>query len=82
MIEGKIEAGVIKKSATCIMMPNHVEVTCTAIYGKSLDFLEKSVINLDEGETEDETNVASAGEQCRIRLRGVEEEDILPGELQ
>ena len=39
MIEGKIEAGVIKKSATCIMMPNRVEVTCTAIYGDSLTFL-------------------------------------------
>jgi len=31
------------------------------------------------GETEDEVNAAQCGDQVRIRLRGIEEEDILPG---
>lgn len=63
MIEGKIEAGVIKKGSPYILMPNRDEVSVSALYG----------------ETEDEIPQASCGEQVRIRLRGIEEEDILPG---
>ncbi|EAW11293.1 translation termination factor GTPase eRF3 [Aspergillus clavatus NRRL 1] len=63
MVEGRIEAGVIKKNATCIMMPNRTKVEVTALYG----------------ETEDEIATGTCGDQVRMRLRGVEEEDILPG---
>ena len=63
MVEGKIEAGIIKKTAPYVMMPNREEVSISALYG----------------ETEDEIPQASCGEQVRIRLRGIEEEDILPG---
>lgn len=63
MIEGKIEAGVIKKGMSLIMMPNKQNVEVTAVYG----------------ETEEEMKVAQCGDQVRIRLRGIEEEDILPG---
>lgn len=63
MIEGKIEAGVIKKGMTLTMMPNKQSVDVSALYG----------------ETEDEIPVAQCGEQIRIRLRGIEEEEILPG---
>ncbi|KAK2745090.1 translation termination factor GTPase eRF3 [Myotisia sp. PD_48] len=63
MIEGRIESGVLKKGATCILMPNREEVTITALYG----------------ETEDEITTATCGDQIRARLRGIEEEDILPG---
>ena len=63
MVEGKIEAGAIKKSATYIMMPNRDEVVVSALYG----------------ETEEEIPQATCGEQVRVRLRGIEEEDILPG---
>ncbi|KAA8644246.1 hypothetical protein EYZ11_008066 [Aspergillus tanneri] len=63
MIEGRIESGVIKKNATCIMMPNRTDVQITALYG----------------ETEDEIPNATCGDQVRMRLRGVEEEDLLPG---
>ena len=63
MIEGRIESGVIKKSITYIMMPNREEVSIAALYG----------------ETEEEVPLASCGDQVRIRLRGIEEEDILPG---
>ena len=45
------------------MMPNKDEVTISALYG----------------ETEDEVPGATCGDQVRLRIRGVEEEDILPG---
>ncbi|RHZ58520.1 translation termination factor GTPase eRF3 [Aspergillus thermomutatus] len=63
MVEGRIEAGVIKKNATCIMMPNRTKVEIAALYG----------------ETEDEIATGTCGDQVRMRLRGVEEEDLLPG---
>ena len=63
IIEGRIEAGQIKKGNTYIMMPNRDETIISALYG----------------ETEDEIPAASCGDQVRMRIRGVEEEDILPG---
>jgi peptide chain release factor subunit 3 len=63
MIEGKIEAGVIKKDGTYTMMPNKEKISIAALYG----------------ETEDEVQQAMCGEQVRLRIRGVEEEDIVPG---
>jgi peptide chain release factor subunit 3 len=63
MVEGKIEAGVLKKSESYLMMPNKETVSIAALYG----------------ETEDEITQAIAGDQVRMRIRGVEEEDILPG---
>ncbi|KAF9875958.1 elongation factor Tu GTP binding domain-containing protein [Colletotrichum karsti] len=63
MIEGKIEAGVIKKGMSLIMMPNKQSVDVAAVYS----------------ETEEETQVAQCGDQVRIRLRGIEEEDVMPG---
>lgn len=63
VVEGRIEAGVVKKDTTLVMMPNREEVTVAALYG----------------ETEDEIPVASCGDQVRIRLKGIEEDDILPG---
>ncbi|KAF2091382.1 hypothetical protein K490DRAFT_31981 [Saccharata proteae CBS 121410] len=63
MVEGKIESGVIKKGANYVMMPNRESVGIAALYG----------------ETEDEIQAATCGDQVRIRLRGMEEEDILPG---
>ncbi len=63
LVEGKIEAGVIKKNMSLVMMPNREKVEVAALYG----------------ETEDEVNAAQCGDQVRIRLRGIEEEDILPG---
>lgn len=63
MVEGRIESGVIKKNGSCIMMPNRAKVEIAALYG----------------ETEDEIPTATCGDQVRMRLRGVEEDDILPG---
>lgn len=63
MIEGKIESGIIKKENKYLMMPNRQTIHISALYG----------------EQEDEIPGATCGDQVRIRLRGVEEEDILPG---
>ena len=63
MIEGKIEAGVLKKDEKYTMMPNREDVSISAMYGES----------------EEEMAQAMCGEQVRLRLRGIEEEDILPG---
>ncbi|MCJ1340158.1 translation termination factor GTPase eRF3 [Bachmanniomyces sp. S44760] len=63
MVEGKIEAGAIKKGNSYTVMPNRDDITVAALYG----------------ETEEEIQQARCGDQVRIRLRGVEEEDILPG---
>lgn len=63
MIEGKIEAGVLKKEVKYMMMPNKAEIQISALYG----------------ETEDEVERATCGEQVRLRIKGAEEEDIYPG---
>lgn len=59
MVEGKIESGILKKENKYLLMPNRETISISALYG----------------ETEDEIPVATCGEQVRIRLRGVEEED-------
>ncbi|KAL8728106.1 MAG: hypothetical protein Q9166_005631 [cf. Caloplaca sp. 2 TL-2023] len=63
MIEGKIEAGVLRKSNNYLLMPNREEVSISALYGES----------------EEEIQNAQCGDQVRLRIRGVEEEDIQPG---
>ncbi|MCJ1470698.1 translation termination factor GTPase eRF3 [Pseudocyphellaria aurata] len=63
MIEGKIEAGVIRKGNSYVMMPNRDEISIAALYGES----------------EEEIQQAACGDQVRIRIRGVEEEDVTPG---
>ncbi|KAJ5671872.1 hypothetical protein N7507_000999 [Penicillium longicatenatum] len=63
MAEGRIESGIIKKNGTYLMMPNKTEVSVAALYG----------------ETEDELATAKVGDQVRLRLRGVEEDEFFPG---
>ncbi|KAF7559086.1 hypothetical protein G7046_g5080 [Stylonectria norvegica] len=63
LVEGKVEAGVVKKNMSLVMMPNKQTVEAAAVYG----------------EQEDEVQVAQCGDQVRLRLKGIEEEDIMPG---
>lgn len=63
IVEGKIESGVVKRGMALTMMPNRNVVEVAATYG----------------ETEEEVSVAQSGDQVRLRLRGIEEEDIMPG---
>lgn len=63
MVDGKIEAGVIKKGMGLVMMPRKQNVETSALYG----------------EQEEEVSLLQCGDQVRLRLKGIEEEDILPG---
>jgi peptide chain release factor subunit 3 len=60
---GKLESGHIRKGDTHLLMPNKDEVEIAAIYN----------------EMEEEVQVAVSGDNVRIRLRGVEDDDISPG---
>ncbi|TFY75086.1 hypothetical protein EWM64_g8925 [Hericium alpestre] len=60
---GKIESGHVRKGDSLILMPNRVSVEVAAMYN----------------EMEDEMNMAVSGDNVRIRLRGVDDEDLSPG---
>ncbi|KAM3125626.1 hypothetical protein CJJ07_004376 [Candidozyma auris] len=63
VVEGKVESGHVKKNSTLLMMPNRTSVEVSNIYN----------------ETEQEVETAMCGEQIRMKIKGVEEEDIAPG---
>ncbi|KAJ6515918.1 P-loop containing nucleoside triphosphate hydrolase protein [Mycena sanguinolenta] len=63
IVVGKLESGHIRKGDDLILMPNKTAVEVTAIYN----------------EMEEEVNGALCGDNVRIRLRGVDDEDISPG---
>ncbi|CAZ83323.1 unnamed protein product [Tuber melanosporum] len=63
VIEGKVESGFIKKNSSLVMMPGKTPLEIVAIYG----------------ETEEELPHAQCGDQVRLRVRGIEEEDVIPG---
>ena len=63
IVEGKVESGHIKKGANLLMMPNKANVEVVAIYNES----------------EQECEGAYSGEQIRLKIKGVEEEDVQQG---
>lgn len=63
IVVGKLESGLLRKGDPLLLMPNKVAVDVMAIYN----------------EVEDEVSAALCGDNVRIRLRGVEDEDISPG---
>ncbi|KAG5637778.1 translation termination factor GTPase eRF3 [Sphagnurus paluster] len=63
IIVGKIESGLLRKNDHLILMPNKDEVEVAAIYN----------------EMEEEVPQAFCGDNVRVRLRGVDDEDINPG---
>ncbi|KAF8165374.1 eukaryotic polypeptide chain release factor 3 [Crassisporium funariophilum] len=63
VVVGKIESGHLRKGDSLILMPNKVPVEVAAIHT----------------EMEEEVNQALSGDNVRIRLRGVDDEDISPG---
>src|ERR1700761_7509623 len=63
VVVGKLESGRLAKGDPLLLMPNKAVVELTAIYN----------------EMEDEIQGAMCGDNVRIRLRGVEDEDISPG---
>ncbi|KAI0774116.1 eukaryotic polypeptide chain release factor 3 [Fomes fomentarius] len=63
IVVGKVESGHMRKGDTLLLMPNKNLVEVAAIYN----------------EMEDEVQSAFCGDNVRIRLRGVDDEDISPG---
>lgn len=63
VVVGKVESGHLRKGDALILMPNRESVEISAIYN----------------EVEEEVNQALCGDNVRIRLRGVDDEDISPG---
>jgi peptide chain release factor subunit 3 len=63
IIEGKIESGSIRKGSPAIIMPNKTAISIEGVYT----------------EADEEMLVATSGDQVRLRIKGVEEEDISIG---
>ncbi|KIK95640.1 hypothetical protein PAXRUDRAFT_826797 [Paxillus rubicundulus Ve08.2h10] len=63
IVVGKIESGHMRKGDSLVLMPNKVNVEIAAIYN----------------ELEDEISSSICGDNVRVRLRGVEDEEISPG---
>ena len=63
VVVGKIESGHLRKGDTLTLMPNRDTVEVAAIYN----------------EIEEEVTAAISGDNVRIRIRGVDDEDITPG---
>ncbi|ODV63880.1 translation termination factor GTPase eRF3 ASCRUDRAFT_29057, partial [Ascoidea rubescens DSM 1968] len=63
IVEGKIESGLVKKGSSLVIMPNKINVEVITIFNES----------------EQEVTQAICGEQVRLKLKGIEEEDIQPG---
>src|SRR5436309_2136361 len=63
IIEGKIESGSVRKASSAIIMPNKRAIEILGVYT----------------EADEETVVATSGDQVRLRIKGVEEEDISVG---
>ncbi|KAJ3032487.1 translation termination factor GTPase eRF3 [Rhizophlyctis rosea] len=63
LVMGKIESGRIKKGQSVIIMPNNTRTEVSAIYSAE----------------DAEVSFAKSGDNVRIRLKGVEEDDVMSG---
>jgi len=63
IVVGKIESGRVKKGDSLLLMPNKVAVDVAGIYDEQAE----------------ELPMALCGDNVRIRLRGVSDEDVSPG---
>ncbi|OWF46504.1 eukaryotic peptide chain release factor GTP-binding subunit ERF3A-like [Mizuhopecten yessoensis] len=62
LILGKLEAGVITKNMTLMVMPNRATIKVNQLFSDEI-----------------ETELANPGENLKVKVQGVEEEDISPG---
>lgn len=63
IVVGKIESGRLQRNDTLVLMPNRTTVEVSAVYN----------------EVEDEVTGAICGDNVRLRLKGVDDEDISTG---
>lgn len=66
MVVGKLEAGHLRLHQELLLMPNRTPVEVTGIF-------------FGEGESEEELDKSICGDNVRLRLKGVDDEDISPG---
>ena len=66
IVVGKIESGFVRLHQEVLLMPNRQEVEISGIF-------------FGEGEGEEELDKAICGDNVRLRLKGVSDEDITPG---
>lgn len=60
LVEGKIESGSVRKGSHALVMPNKSNIEILGVYT----------------EADEEMAVATSGDQVRLRIKGLEEEDI------
>lgn len=63
VVVGKVESGHLRKGDSLLLMPNRTSVEVSAIYN----------------ELDDEVDAGLCGDNVKIRLKGVDDEDISPG---
>lgn len=63
IVVGKVESGHLRKGDSLLLMPNRTSVEVAGIYN----------------EMEDEVERGMCGDNVRVRLRGIEDEDVSPG---
>ncbi|CAG8802922.1 7991_t:CDS:10, partial [Cetraspora pellucida] len=63
IVVGKVESGTVKKGQSVMIMPNKRTVEVSAVYN----------------EVEEEVSVGTCGDNIRLRVRGIEEEEISTG---
>ena len=63
IVVGKVESGLMRKADSLVLMPNKDVVEVAAIFN----------------EMEEEVQSALCGDNVRVRIRGIEDEDISPG---
>ncbi|CAG8748635.1 2724_t:CDS:2, partial [Racocetra fulgida] len=63
ILVGKVESGTVKKGQSVLVMPNKRTVEVSAVYN----------------EVEDEVTIGACGDNIRLRVRGIEEEEISTG---
>jgi peptide chain release factor subunit 3 len=77
VVVGKVESGHVKKGQSLLLMPNKVRLSPPLHHPySSLDPQSAVVVAAIHNEMEEEVPMAVCGDNVRIRLRGVEDEEI------
>lgn len=81
VVVGKVESGVVKKGQALLLMPNKVRLQASVSSCPGLTQGPQTPVTVTaiHNEMEEEVQLAGCGDNVRVRLRGVEDEDILIG---
>lgn len=84
VVMGKVEGGCAKKGQNLLVMPNRVS---TEYFSRHMNicilisfFITQTQVSVDQlWSDEDEVTTVGPGENVKIKLKGIEEEDVSPG---